>query len=159
MQKAEDVVSELTLDISDKQRVLATVLTLMKVYPDLRVERADRVTSILSIKFSSSVANSIADGVDIITQFAPVDDAMLMPVSENIEAWPYATIDNQKVYSNPHRFSIGESFKFGFGVSPDTYWEDNMEDAGISRPAIRAAKDYLRKNPPISYSTVNDQDT
>jgi hypothetical protein len=162
MQRAEDAVSELTVDINDKQKVLEALLHLMKTYPDLTVERDGRVTSLLATKFSSSSANNIADGVDVVHRLEIdwLDYVGEVKVeTQFVDVSPYTTVDGYKVYSSPSTFTIGQMVQVGFGIVPDTKWEDEMVEAGIAKAAIRATRDYLRKNPPIDYSTGQDTET
>lgn len=157
MSRADEAVAELLVDINDKQKVLDAIQYLQKLYPDLKVERDGRITSFTSIKFCSGSVNCIVDGADIFKGFHSFD--ALKNNEEIVEAWPFTTVEGYKIYSDPPSFTIGQTNNSGFGVTPKAGWEDAMEEAGIARPGIRAAKDHLKKNPPITYNLYNTQDT
>lgn len=162
MQKADEAVAELVVDITDKQKVLDAITHLQNVYPDLKVQRDGRITSLGSVKFSTSMANKLADGADIMTRVdmqldRKPHEGVSFPPDEYVEAWPYTTVDGYKVYSDPPCFTIGTTNLTGFGVVPLANWEDAMEDHGITKEAIRAAKNHLRKNPPLHYHLTNEE--
>jgi hypothetical protein len=157
MSKADDAMAELVVDINDKQKVLDAIAHLYKIYPDLKIQRDGRIASFASLKFSTATVNSIVDGIDIEKHYTTLD--ALHNGHESVEAWPYTTIEGYKVYSDPPCFTIGETYTMGFGTVPLSKWEDAMGDAGIAKVAIKATKDYFKKNPPIPYYTQNTDNT
>lgn len=155
MQKADEAVAQLAVDISDKQKVLDAVIHLHTTYPDLLVDRDPFVaSSIITTKFSSAGANKIAEDVDVFTrielEFVDCEGESCVK-REVVEAWPYTTLDGYKVYSVPSAFDIGEVNSSGFGITPFTQWEDLLDASSIALEAVRKARNYLRKNPPIQY--------
>lgn len=162
MQKADDVLAELVVDIADKQKVLEAIAHLQHIHPDLKVQRSGLVSSLTSIKFSSSDANKVSEGVDIITRTDMFLDRKPHEGTRYpehfVEAWPYSTMDGYKVYSDPPSFTIGKVNTNGFGIEPMPYWEDMMDEADIAIEAIRAARSHLKKNPAIHYHLQNNQE-
>lgn len=153
IQKADEVVAQLVVDIGDKQKILDAVTHLQNTYPDLIVEREPTMTaSFVSTRFCSASVNKLCEDVDIIVRKELMEcNADYAVYIDIIEARPYTTMDGYKVYSTPATFEIGTANIEGFGVFPKDDWEDHMEQSEIALSARRKAREYIKRNPPISY--------
>ena len=142
--RASDEIDRLGHDLNSKIEVINGIKTLLNKFPDLMVYRPSDNKKYELVCCSSAV-NHFADSYN----YTEVANCSGPPI---VYVWPYTLIDNNKVYSNPCYFGIGEVNINGFGINLDQNWEACLTENDIPNTLIRKIKSYFKSRPPINYN-------
>jgi hypothetical protein len=93
----------------------------------------------------SKAINTIADEVDVCEARDPNTGDV------GVWAWPSASIDNTRVFTNPPYYWLGDSNLNGFGITPNQRIEELMDEDELSFRAKKQIRNWLRSHPAISY--------
>lgn len=135
MVDANDVISKLEKDISNKDSLVRKIKHFLSKFPDLRCYCTGS-----TILLSSRSANGIVDNV-----------AFTEDDSGNIFAWPRTSIESEAIYSNPPYYHIGRKNTSGFGVVMNPTLFNAIDNDELSLKSYREIKNYLKFRPQIDY--------
>jgi len=136
MEDISKLIGRLEKEISDKSRELLLIRTQLVKYQDLGYE-VDRWRN---TRLSSSCVNSVADQVDICHSCGCCEDATLLVM-------PFVQEGEQKVYSKPVMFNVGEKAYYG-GDNPYPGWRTKLFEAGIQKVVVELVEKYFESNKP-----------
>ena len=147
MTALERHLNELNATKAKCDKELLQIEELRKKFPDLDVA-VDRWKH---VRFMSGAVNAVADQVSICHNCSCCNDSPL-------EARPYITIDDVKIYSRPDCYTVGEADPYRGGERAYEDWQQQMLASNISQTAIDKVEKYLKAHTYISLEEAEENE-
>lgn len=140
-------ISKLEKDIAERQAILDGIKRVFARVSDAQVYRPDP-NKPNSVICAASI-NKLCVDFDQFTQTNI--DTITKEETRALYVWPYTTLEDTKVYSNPPYFVVATENKAGFGFKPEDGIEVRLEECELPLKLIRKVRSHLKSMPPITW--------